>query len=720
MVMKQGLLFFLGLAFLCFSPFVVFAQEDGPIAKASLVSELTAIPSEEGSSFFIALRLQLPDQWHLYWRNPGDSGIPPSAEFTAPEALEIGAAHWPKPEVIPYDFLTNYGYSGDSYVLYPVTIDDAITADALTLTAKATWLVCKEICIPESANLSLTLPVASEGSPAEKASAPGIHNAIASLPTIWRHDAVYTRKSVADGDTIYSFELSWPRDQTDPIGVVWESVSDIKVFTHESGVVDHAAPQIWAREGNTVRIDVPAGSVIPSDALDATIAFDGPEGGGSYFFAAFGNTNNAGHLERSDAAERSEISRRPDGLARNDGASDITLLSALLFAFLGGIILNLMPCVLPVLSLKALSLSKCGEKDRRAVRAQGLSYTAGILFSFAIIAGILIALQQAGQAVGWGFQLQEPGFVIALAYIVFAVGLNLSGALEVHTSFGDAGANLTQGTSVRASFFTGMLATLVATPCTAPFMAGALGYAITQPPALALAIFLTLGLGLAFPYLLVSYVPSFQKLLPKPGAWMEGFKQFLAFPMYLTAAWLVWVLALQSGADGVLWALAGMIAIAYLGWSLGRGHGMITRWITLILVAGVVLHSVKQQETLSYTQAMLESIEVEKEAFSEARLNALLREDKPVFVYGTAAWCITCKVNERTTLNTRDVQEAFEENDVTVLRADWTNRNEPIRKYLERFGRNGVPIYVYYAPGEEPVLLPQILTPGIVLEAIED
>ncbi len=374
-----------------------------------------------------------------------------------------------------------------------------------------------------------------------------------------------------------------------------------------------------------------------------------------------------------------------------------------------------MPCVLPILSLKALSVAKHAHTNPAAIRVQGLAYTLGILLTFAIIAGLLIGLQQAGQSVGWGFQLQSPPFVVALAYLLFLVGLNLSGLFHLPTLLG--GITARTRNPYAESFFTGILATLLATPCTAPFMAAALGYAITQPPAIALAVFLCLGLGLALPYLLICFVPPLRRLLPKPGAWMVRFKELMAFPIYASVAWLLWVLVQQSGAHGLALALTGMVLIAFTIWLLpllARRRAVQT--IAFILLAAIIMWSIKGQsgDQKGIPQNAMIS---QAETFSQSTLDRYREQGRPVFVYGTAAWCITCKVNERTTLKNEKVNAAFAERNIAILRADWTNFDDNITTYLKSFGRNGVPIYVFYPPSGEPQLLPQILTPTSVIDA---
>jgi thiol:disulfide interchange protein len=413
-----------------------------------------------------------------------------------------------------------------------------------------------------------------------------------------------------------------------------------------------------------------------------------------------------------------------------------TLFTALIFAFLGGLILNLMPCVFPVLSLKALSLAKLQGKEQRAARLNGLSYTAGITLSFIAIAAVLIILKAFGASIGWGFQLQNPVIVALLAYTLFMVGLNFAGVFDVH--FGGVGGGktaqkLTGGTGIGASFFTGVLAAVVAAPCVAPFMASAIGYALTQSTAETLSIFAALGLGLAAPYLLLCFVPSLQKFMPKPGAWMDTFKQLLAFPMFASAAWLVWILSKQIGDMAVLGALLGFVALAFAMWLLHhrppRGqkwHKRITVLVGLSILLAFGFLPLGYDNVQTDAQKSIAEYETKRsENFSPAALDAALQTPDPVFVEMTAAWCITCKVNHKTSINIEATKRLFAEENVQYLVGDWTNQDGQITAYLEKFARSGVPLYVFYARPDpqtgvrpDPVVLPQILTPSIVAHTV--
>ncbi|MCG8507320.1 MAG: thioredoxin family protein, partial [Sphingomonadales bacterium] len=381
---------------------------------------------------------------------------------------------------------------------------------------------------------------------------------------------------------------------------------------------------------------------------------------------------------------------------------------------------NLMPCVFPVLSLKALALVRLSEHTPGAARADGLAYTAGVVSSFLVVAAALIAVKGAGEAVGWGFQLQSPVFVLAMALILFAVGLSFTGLFSLGTVFAGLGQGLAERKGPAGSFFTGVLATLVATPCTAPFMAPALGFALTQPALLGLVIFAALGFGLALPYLLISFLPPVARLLPKPGAWMETFQQFLAFPMFLTVIWLVWVLGRQTGATVSALALVGMVALAFAIWAWRRVGGLTGRGLAIAASGAWLILAAQFLAPMTPDPASSQA-EIAYEAYSEARVAELRAAETPIFVNFTADWCITCLVNERVALSTPEVVEFFRSRNIHALKADWTNRSPEIAGKLAEFGRSGIPLYLFYAPlSPEPLILPQVLTPGMVVEKIDE
>ena len=390
----------------------------------------------------------------------------------------------------------------------------------------------------------------------------------------------------------------------------------------------------------------------------------------------------------------------------------------LLGALLGGLILNLMPCVFPVLSLKALSFAS-SNMSAQSQHVHGWAYTAGVIGSFVLAAVVILVGREAGEALGWGFQLQHPVFVAFMVYLFFIMGLSLSGLVEIGTQWMGAGQSLTSGHGLSSSFFTGVLAAVVASPCTAPFMASALGFALTQPMYIAILVFITLGFGMALPFLLLSYIPSLAKLLPAPGAWMDTLKQFLAFPLYATCVWLLWVLGHQASSDAAALIVLGGVLIAFALWLLKlRTKTSTSKWLT----RGVASVSMIAAATFAYDiQQVKPGAHEQWEAYTPARLEELRQDGKPVFLDLTADWCITCKVNERVALNTKSVIESAEENGIVMMQGDWTNSDPEISKLLEKFGRSGVPLYLMYPANKnaQPEVLPQLLTESMVLDAME-
>ncbi len=416
-------------------------------------------------------------------------------------------------------------------------------------------------------------------------------------------------------------------------------------------------------------------------------------------------------------------------LANAVGAEQLSLLQALAFALLGGLILNLMPCVFPVLAMKAAAFARLAGHARSEMRRDGLAYTAGVLVSFAAMAGVLIALRSTVGEVSWGFQFQSPVFSLLIAYLFFVVGLNLSGVFEVGNRLAGVGQGLVSRGGTTGAFFTGVLAVIVATPCTAPFMAAALGFALSQPAPATVAVLLAMGLGLALPYLALSMTPALQRLMPRPGPWMDRLRQFLAFPMYASAVWMIWVLTQQTGADGVLYALGGMILIAFAIWLLRLGSGASAgTWARRGLAAAAVLLAFAATLKLDDSPATAASasggpnagVSFEGwERFSRARMAEAVAAGKPVFVDFTAAWCITCLVNERVALEVPAVRRAFEQAGVVKLKGDWTNRDAEISGVLKELGRAGVPLYLFWAPGaDRPKILPQVLTEQLILSEL--
>jgi thiol:disulfide interchange protein DsbD len=672
--------------------------------EAELHSARAAIAP--GETFEIALRLKVRPEWHTYWVNPGDSGAQTRLDWTLPAGFKVGDIRWPAPERLPVGPLMNYGYSGETLYPIQITAPKSIRVDApATFAAEAEWLVCKDICILEGGLLTLTVQTAAVGAD-EKTWATRIDAAINELPKPAGVEARLTKVGAGAVLTANGGPLAGLATLRSPY-----------FFPYDGVAIDHAAPQapVVGREG--IRLELKSGTAgtLGTVAIKGVLAGEvrGPEGVRRVAWEI--------EAKPGEALATGPVIAGPPapggGLSASGGAQagaataggDLTLPAALLFAFLGGLILNVMPCVLPVLSIKALSLA--GGAHARAAQRDGALFFAGVMATFLALGGALVALMQAGAVAGWGFQLQEPLIVGALCTLFFLIGLNLLGAFEIGASLQGLGGGLASRSGGAGAFFTGALAVVAAAPCTAPFMAGALGFAVTQPPAIGLSIFAALGLGFAAPTTALSLVPAVQRAIPKPGAWMDTFKQFLAFPMFGASVWMAWVLTAQTGAEGALILLTVLTALAFTIWALRSVKGLGARAaalaLALALTAGV-----------AYTTRP-QSVALEAQAWSPSLQEALTRQGRPVFVNFTADWCVTCKVNERTSLSSPRVAEAFKAEGVTYLKADWTTRDDVIAAALKSYGRPGVPLYlVFPSNGAAPIVLPQTLTEDIVIDAM--
>jgi thiol:disulfide interchange protein DsbD len=601
----------------------------------------------------------------------------------------------------------NYGYSGE--VLLPVTVRAPASArpgDTVTLRAKAAFLVCSDVCIPEDADLKLDLKVVA-GSPApDPVWAPRVEAALAAVPRPGQVQAVLSSgpaglRIAATGAVIAG-----------------GTVRDAYFYPYASGVIDHAAPQSVDRgpDGLTLTLKPAPADAAPT-SLTGVLSVDGK----AYEIEAAAGEAPPGAGGLGPPPSAGQATARAGGLA-----------GAIAFAFLGGLILNLMPCVFPVLAMKAASLAGHGH-DRRAARLQGLAFLAGVMATFLALSALLLVVRAGGAAVGWGFQLQSPPVVSGLALLMLAVGLNMSGLFEIGASLQGIGAGAASRGGGLGAFLTGALAVVVAAPCTAPFMAPALGWAMTQPAALSLAVFAGLGLGFAAPFTLAALAPGLLTRLPRPGPWMDTFRKVLAFPMYGAAAWLAWVLAVQAGPDLLARLLAAGVLLAFACWLAGLAQkrailgqpsrilGITALVIAALSVAAAVWPSPAAADASAQAASGVDASGLAYEAYSPERLSALQAEGRPVFVNYTAAWCVTCQVNERVAFSTRIAAEAFEASGTVYLKADWTRRDAVIAEDLARFGRAGVPLYlVYPAGGGEPRILPQLLTPDIVARAVQD
>jgi len=606
----------------------------------------------------------------------------------------IRDSRWPVPEHFVQNGIGNYGYAGTVDLLVPVSVPSGAAAGQMAeLKAAASWLVCANICIPGGAEFALDLPVAAPPSLPDPAVAVLFAAARGRLP----QPAPFETRFAADAQQL--------RVMVPARALAGLARPTGMFFPIDGRAIDAAAEPAIEPRGDGVDIVLPrAGSAaapLPA-TLDGVLTLRGAEGAGRAF----------------------EVSANP--APAMPAVTAIVWWRALLLAFLGGVVLNAMPCVFPILSLKLLSLAQHAHGGAAERLGHGLAYTGGVMASFAVLGGALLGLRAGGHAIGWGFQLQSPGFVAGLADVLFAMGLSLSGVVEFGGSFAGLGGGLAARPRLLGSLFTGMLATIVATPCTAPFMAAALGFALIAPAGLALALFLALGLGLAAPYLVATVVPAWQRVLPQPGRWMEFVKQLLAFPLYGTVAWLLWVLIQEVGPGAALGPLFGLVLVGFAVWIYGRtraaasyGPALGASVAALGGVAAIVL-------ALSLTATMdvpasaggASRNGLPYEPFTPARLSALEAAGKPVFVNLTAAWCVTCLVNERVALDSDSVRQAFAAHGIVPLKGDWTAQNPEITRFLQQFGRSGVPLYLLYSGNSEPKVLPQILTVASVLDAV--
>jgi thiol:disulfide interchange protein/DsbC/DsbD-like thiol-disulfide interchange protein len=678
-----------------------------PKVQVELLAEKTAV--RPGDRITVALRQHITPGWHTYWTNPGDSGEPTRIEWKLPEGASAGSIQWPLPHAIPVGPLMNFGYSDEVLLLSDISVPESASGASFDIAADAKWLVCEEICIPEEAAVQLSLPLVSGVTPLPSPSAKDIRAARKKVPELMPWAAKFDIRG--ERVTIRIDDLAQQLPQK----------AKFHFFPLEWGLVSHAARQQASFEKGALVLGLArgdfAGEKKPA-SLDGVLAVETQAADGSV--ARHGYSFSAGPSETPIAAPAAI----PPATAGSPGG--LSLIVALGFAFLGGLILNLMPCVFPVLSLKALSLAKdAGNAEVR--RTKGFVYLAGVLASFALIALVLVVLRGGGGAIGWGMQFQSPAFVLAMMALFLALALNLSGAFTLGGTVAGLGDSLTRRSGLSGYFFTGVLATVVATPCTAPFMGAAMGYAFTQPAPTVFAVLLALGFGFALPIVLLSLSPGLGRWLPKPGAWMETFKQLMAFPLYATVAWLLWVLTIQQGSDGVLAASVTLIGVAFAVWLFGRspeaGQGRSAAAALIALLAiGAGIWSMPQGA--SDKPVVASNAQKQRgpkaEPFTQARLSELLGQNKPVFVNLTAAWCITCKVNERVALRSERIAKAFSDRDISYLVGDWTNGNPEITELLKAHGRVGVPLYLLYSgkPGEAPEILPQLLTESIVLDQL--
>jgi len=727
----------IALIFVSLLAFVFAGQVAAAPVKAALVSDVQSIAPN--ATFTVALRLDMQPGWHTYWKNPGDTGLPTTIAWTLPEGVTAGVVQWPTPQAQQVGPFINYGFEDEVLLLTAFSAKN-ITSPSVEIKARADWLMCQEVCVPDGADLTLTLPVAATTQPAAAAAViVAAQNLLPKPLAGWKADAqgngatvtlrlkpthLPNSAEVASPGALYFFadearsiEPSFAQPlQRDGDALVLKLPVSHQLdggLTKLSGVL--RAAQSWGGvngEATAVTIDVPVKGVVSAGPIPKFNASPKAQPPGLV-------TTNVVNGTTGNAPNNSSESNR--------AGSRFSLGLAALFALLGGVILNLMPCVFPIVSLKVLGFVKHGD-NRATLRHEALAFSAGVILMFLALAAVLLALRAMGGQLGWGFQLQSPIVITALALLFFVMALNFSGVFEFGALAPSGMLGWTSRNRLFDAFGSGLLAVIVASPCTAPYMGAALGYALMQDAPTTLLIFAMLGLGMALPYALLAFFPAWQRLLPKPGAWMLRLRQLLAFPLYATVAWLAWVLGAQLSGDIVLRLLLALVAVALALWAwhgyrmaFGGSDRVKMSWMATTAVSVVlagwlispVFFATPNRQAVAVTPASV------WQPYSEAAVASEIAAGKTVFVDFTAAWCVTCQVNERWVLEADEVQQAFARHGVTLMRADWTSYDPTITEALTALNRSGVPVYVLYQPGKSPRLLPELLQKGTVLDALQ-
>ncbi|MEQ1930338.1 MAG: thioredoxin family protein [Parvularculaceae bacterium] len=657
-------------------------------AETTLLPEKTGV--EPGKPLWVALDQKMDEGWHVYWKNPGDSGLPLDLRWRLPEGFTAGETVYPLPEQIPIGPLANFGHHGKATFLIPIMPPAELTTEAVEIGLKATWLICEEICVPEEGAFLLSLPVGAGATPHAEG-APVVAAARKALPP--PVEAAFTATAA---------------------GVVLKTKAPAKFsraffFPHTEGVVEPSAPQEVVRKNGELTVKTKGGFAYKPEeveTLKGVLVFE--DGSGT----RFGYDIDAARQD-GGAPPTSRLGAAPQ---------DASLIGLLFAAFFGGMLLNIMPCVFPILFLKAAAWAKGAGASPAQVRRDALLYVAGVVATFAALGGLLLALRAGGAALGWGFHLQSPLVVLLSAYVLFLVGLNLAGVFTVGSSLQNVGAGAAAQGGPLSAFATGALAVFVAAPCIGPLLSAPMGAAAALPPVRGMAIYLTLALGFALPFALLSFAPALSRLLPKPGAWMSVFKQVLAFPVFASAAFFLWVLTEQTGTAGLARALSGALLLAFAAFLFERSKGAGTALMRAGAAAVAVLALMGSVDLKLVDAAQAEEKrygDLKAFAYDEAQIATLRESGRGVFIDFTAAWCVTCQVNKMTVLSSKSLAAAFAAQDTALMSADWTRRDPQITKALSAFGANGVPLYIYYPPQGEPRQLSQPLTERAIIEAIQ-
>jgi len=643
-------------------------------SNITLLSDTYSI--QPGENFLVGIKFELEKDWHTYWKNPGDAGEGANIEWILPEGLKASKILWPGPERIPVEPLMTFGYNNEVVLLTELTAAQALIFP-LKIKANVNWFTCKDICIPQEGVVDLVL---NKGNSFPSIDSKEINRYLKKVPT--------------------QFSQNYRVEQLDNKYFLQADINDGKhfqsmyFFPNEYGLTGYTEEQVYEKNLNSfiLELEVSKANLKPK-IFEGVIEASNDEG--KFYF---------------------EISYPLSSIESDESQSIILLV---VFAFMGGLILNIMPCVFPILSIKILRFVEHSENSSTQTYKFGLFYALGVILSFLLIAVALLALKASGENIGWGFQLQYPLVISILFYLFIALGYMFMSNIVFGSQLGQLSLAAQVKNESLESFLTGVLAVVVASPCTAPFMGSAVGFAILQPSVNSILIFLSLGIGFALPYLILSIKPSLLSFLPKPGAWMETFKQFMAFPMWASALWLLWVLSGQVDLDTVILVLIGGLLISLSLWLMEKNTSerISIKWLVrlsailifivslLILPTSYSYKTSQNSENLSYTEDLLNEFRVTNEL---------------IFLNFTADWCITCKVNERVALNSSEVKELIKKKNIKYIEADWTRKNEDIAKKLEEFGRSGVPLYLLYPSKGDPIILPEILTEDILLKYLNE
>lgn len=645
-----------------FSNFILSNTVSTGHAEVSIVK--SSINQTAENELIIGVRMDMQDHWHTYWKNPGDSGGPVEITWNMPVDFEVSNILWPTPSLIPYPPLMTYGY--ENFVIFPLKIKIPQGGTTKKFAADIDFLICDDICVPERAVIETSYDDLLFDS--------RLDDTYKALPSI----TLPVISSIKNNNLELRFSSN-------------ENIEEIYFYIDQSDTVLHASMQKLVKEQNNWLLVIPLNKDIDSlKSIQGILSINNKP-----FII---NTS----LSSADSSSQS-----------------LSVFSAILFAFIGGLILNLMPCVFPIISLKVLSFISMGGESKNKIRTHSLLFSLGVILSFLAIAIILLALKSSGVFIGWGFQLQSPLIVAILSILMFLIGLVLLSDINIGASLTRLGNIGSNNTGYSGSFLTGVLAVIVASPCTAPFMGAAIGYALIQPSFVTLPIFISLGLGFCIPYLILSIRPELISSLPKPGQWMETLKEFFAFPMFATSLWLIWVFSIQTGSDALISLLISLLLISLLFWIFSKST--VTYIKILLILVGCVFAIIQLN---SIKNAEIQNIALENNQNTKLSWNIDIeekfKEDGQAYLINfTAAWCITCQANDKIALSRPSVVDFMQSNNINYVVADWTNRDEEILEVLNTYGRSGVPLYVFWKPGmQKSILLPAILTEKLVLEII--